>query len=270
MPEGPEIRRAADRLSAAVVGEPLVDVFFAFPALKHHQRSLVGRRIESIIPHGKALLTRFDNGLTLYSHNQLYGVWKVAAPGERPETSRSLRVALETDAAAILLYSASDVALWRNEDLWRHPLLARLGPDVLDPGTDVARVLSQLDAPRHRGRSLGTLLLDQGFLAGMGNYLRSEVLFEASLPPALRPRDLSASQRQLLARALLEVPRRSYAARGIRPTPGMREDYLTDTPQAFRMRVFGRAGEPCERCGQIIERREVGARRLYRCPDCQR
>lgn len=270
MPEGPEIRRAADRLARAVVGQPLAEVFFAFPSLKHYRSELIGHRIESIRPRGKALLTRFDNGLTLYSHNQLYGVWQVTTPGERPETSRSLRVALETESAAILLYSASDVSVWRSEDLWRHPLLARLGPDVLDPGTDVARVLAQLDDPRHRGRSLGTLLLDQGFLAGMGNYLRSEVLFEASLPPRLRPRELDDQQRRHLANALLDVPRRSYATRGISPTAGMRGDYLTDTPQAFRMRVFGRAGERCERCGQILERREVAGRRLYRCPDCQR
>lgn len=270
MPEGPEIRRAADRLAAAVVGQPLTAVHFAFPALKHHQQALVGRRIESIRPHGKALLTRFDNGLTLYSHNQLYGVWQVAGPGERPETTRSLRVALETDAAAILLYSASDVAIWRDEDLWRHPLLARLGPDVLEPSTDRTRVLAQMDDPRHRGRRLGTLLLDQGFLAGMGNYLRSEVLFEAELPPFLRPRELDDAQRERLAAALLDVPRRSYATRGIDPAQGMRGDYLTDTPEGFRMKVFGRAGEPCERCGQVIERREVAGRRLYRCPDCQR
>jgi endonuclease-8 len=66
MPEGPEIRRAADRLAAAVVGKPLHAVAFAFPALKHYEAQLVGRRIESITPRGKALLTRFDCGLTLY------------------------------------------------------------------------------------------------------------------------------------------------------------------------------------------------------------
>src|SRR3546814_10954696 len=74
MPEGPEIRRAADRLAKAVVGERLVSAWFAFPALKRFEKSLREAVIESITPHGKALLTRFDNGWTLYSHNQLYGV----------------------------------------------------------------------------------------------------------------------------------------------------------------------------------------------------
>ena len=144
MPEGPEIRRAADRLAEAVAGDPLVHAEFAFPNLKRFERELVGRRIESITPRGKALLTRFDHGWTMYSHNQLYGVWKIAAPGERPETKRSLRVALETARSAILLYSASDVSMWPGDEVQSHPFLVTLGPDVLDPGLDVGAVADRL------------------------------------------------------------------------------------------------------------------------------
>ncbi len=61
MPEGPEIRRAADRLGAVVLGLPLSNAWFWFPALKRHAFMLKGRTIEAITPHGKALLTRFDN-----------------------------------------------------------------------------------------------------------------------------------------------------------------------------------------------------------------
>src|SRR3546814_20525263 len=96
-----------------------------------------------------------------------------------------------------------------------------------------------------RFRSLGGLLLDQGFLAGMGNYLRSEVLFAANLLPQRRPRDLDAGERAALARELLAIPRHSHATRGIEPARGMRDDYLTDTPEGFRFRVFGREGRPC-------------------------
>ena len=75
MPEGPEIRRAADSLEAAVQGEPLTDVWFAFPQLQVYQAPLVGQRVTHIETRGKALLTHFSGGLTLYSHNQLYGIW---------------------------------------------------------------------------------------------------------------------------------------------------------------------------------------------------
>ncbi|MGV8931254.1 MAG: endonuclease VIII [Luteimonas sp.] len=269
MPEGPEIRRAADRLAEAVVGGVLTSAWFAFPKLKRFHTSLVGRRIESIAPHGKALLTQFDNGWTLYSHNQLYGVWKIVDPGERPATTRSLRVALETDRRAILLYSASDVEMWKTDQIAAHPFLVKLGPDVLDPNLNQKTVAARLGEARFRGRALGALLLDQAFLAGMGNYLRSEVLFAAGVLPGRRPQDLAAREIRALAKHLLAIPRDSYATRGIQPTRGMRADYLTDTPAGFRFRVFDRAGEPCPTCGTQIERLQSGSRRLYLCPQCQ-
>ncbi len=253
------------------MGEPLVRAWFAFPALKRFEAALPGHRIESITPRGKALLTRFDHGWTMYSHNQLYGVWKVAAPGERPETTRSLRVALETARGAILLYSASDVSMWRSDDVESHPFLQRLGPDVLDPALDAAAVAARLQSSAFRGRALGGLLLDQGFLAGMGNYLRAEVLFAAGLRPERRPRDLDPATTARLAQALLDIPRHSYATRGIAPADRMRGDYLADTPgaNAFRFQVFGRDGQPCPGCGTAIERMDAGSRRLYLCPACQ-
>lgn len=270
MPEGPEIRRAADRLAAAVAGQTVVRAQFAFPALKRFERELPGSRILSITPRGKALLTAFDNGWTLYTHNQLYGVWKVAEPDQRPDTARSLRVALETERAAILLYSASDIELWRSDEIEAHPFLQGLGPDVLDMALDEAAVAARLQSPSFRGRALGGLLLDQGFLAGMGNYLRAEVLFDAGLHPSQRPRDLDAAQTAHLAKALLAIPRHSYATRGIEPTPGMRADYLAhEGEEGFRFRVFKREGQPCERCGTPIARITSQSRPLYLCPRCQ-
>ena len=269
MPEGPEIRRVADRLAAAVAGQTVLRAQFAFPHLKHFERALVGSRILSITPRGKALLTAFDNGWTLYTHNQLYGVWHVAGSGERPDTSRSLRVALETERASILLYSASDIELWRSNEIEAHPFLQGLGPDVLDMTLDEAAVAVRLQSPPFRGRALGALLLDQGFLAGMGNYLRAEVLFEAALSPLRRPADLDDNQRHRLAAALLAVPRHSYRSRGIAPARGMRSDHSSDAASAFRFRVFDREGQPCPCCGAAIVRETLAGRRLYACPACQ-
>src|SRR5690606_37156493 len=160
----------------------------------------------AVSPHGKALLTRFDNGLTLYTHNQLYGVWRIEAPDDPPHARRSLRVSLETDEAALRLYSASEVQLLDESALRAHPFLSRLGPDVLDPSLDARAVAARLRGRRFAGRALGGLLLDQGFLAGMGNYLRSEVLFKAGLRPERKPGDLDAPRLRRLARALVAVP----------------------------------------------------------------
>jgi endonuclease-8 len=270
MPEGPEIRRAADKLFAAVGNTPLEQVWFGLPALKGKEKLLTGHRIIAIDTHGKAMLTRFDHGWTLYSHNQLYGVWRVAAAGERPDTTRSLRVALETEDAAILLYSASDIALWKTDALGQHPFLSKLGPDVLDKRLTAAAVARRLQEPRFSRMSLAALLLDQGFLAGMGNYLRSEVLFEAGIAPMRDAASLNPDERKLLAKALLDVPRRSYRSRGIRKAGGMRAEYITDTPEGFAFKMFDRQGLPCPDCGTAIRRRELAGRRLYDCPSCQK
>lgn len=263
MPEGPEIRRAADALADAVAGSPLTRVWFAFEDLKPYESRLCGCRIEAITPHGKALLTRFDNGLTMYSHNQLYGVWRVVAAGERPRTRRSLRVALETDDHAILLYSASDISLWPSDRVHEHPFLARLGPDVLDARLDADTVAQRLTDRRFARRRLTALLLDQGFLAGLGNYLRAEILWQARIAPTHRPTDLDDAQRIELAESLLDVPRHSYRTRGQRG-----RGRLQATP--FRFRVYNRAGQPCPRCATPIERSEAGGRPMFTCPHCQR
>jgi endonuclease-8 len=261
MPEGPEIRRAADQLAKAVVGQPLVHVELNLPALSDRSGELLGRRPLSITAHGKALLTRFEGGLTLYSHNQLYGIWKVAKAGERPATTRSLRVVLETASKALLLYSASDIQLLDAAGVRAHPFLAKLGPDALDDTTVVADVQARLQDRRFAGRQLGALLLDQGFLGGLGNYLRAEILFDAGLLPMRRPKDLDDAERGRLAEACLRIPRLSYRTRG------RRGRYAEDG--RFRFAVFDREGEPCLACASPIERQEANGRRLYWCPRCQ-
>lgn len=133
MPEGPEIRRAADRLHEQLAGRRLESVWFAFPELAAEADSLVGREVTAVDSWGKALLTRFDDGRVLYSHNQLYGVWKLHDAEREPDTERSLRVRLTAEGCSASLYSASDVSLWPAERLAEHPFLSRLGPDLLTP-----------------------------------------------------------------------------------------------------------------------------------------
>ncbi|EJF31857.1 MULTISPECIES: endonuclease VIII [Enterobacteriaceae] len=263
MPEGPEIRRAADKLEAAVGGEPLTEAWFAFEELKPFEAMLVGKTIGRIETRGKAMLTHFSNGLTLYSHNQLYGVWRVADVGKVAETNRVLRVRLQTAKKAILLYSASDIEILDQGQLEQQPFLQRVGPDVLDETLTVDLVKARLLSPKFRRRQFSGLLLDQAFLAGLGNYLRVEILWEAELAPQHRAEDLSEEQIERLATALLAIPRLSYQTRG-------QGDENKHHGAVFSFRVFHRAGEPCERCGGIIERTNFSSRPFYWCPRCQK
>ncbi|HBV39549.1 MAG TPA: endonuclease VIII, partial [Erwinia sp.] len=210
MPEGPEIRRAADKLEKAIKGKTLTDVWFAFPQLKTYESSLIGERVEAIETRGKAILTHFSNGLILYSHNQLYGVWRVIKSGTEPQSNRVLRVKLAAEDKTLLLYSASDIELLTQDTLAAHPFLLRVGPDVLDMTLTVEDVKARLLSPRFRRRQFSGLLLDQAFLAGLGNYLRVEILWAAGLAPQRKAQDLEAAELDTLAEALLSLPRLSY------------------------------------------------------------
>ncbi len=272
MPEGPEIRLAADRIARVLEGERLHEVLLAPRALRRFEPRLEGATVTRVDTRGKAMLTRFDNGLTLYSHNQLYGRWYVRARGELPRTRRSLRVAFHTALHSALLYSATDIEVLDAAGLEAHAFLSRLGPDILDPELSWQALASRLNEPRFRARSLASLYLDQSFLAGIGNYLRSEILYFAGTPYLHRPMDMSRADRQRLARRTLAVAWRSYQTGGItNPATRVRiRKAAGDTSKgAHRFAVFARDGRPCDVCGETIRRANAGSRRIYFCPSCQ-
>ena len=92
MPEGPEIRRAADKIAAKLTGQVVETVWFGLPRLEQFAPQLSGRRVVELETRGKALLIHFEHGLSLYSHNQLYGRWFVRSRESYPKTNRSLAI----------------------------------------------------------------------------------------------------------------------------------------------------------------------------------
>ncbi len=269
MPEGPEIRRAADRIERALKGQTADGVFFAFDRLKPFEERLRGHRVEAIETRGKGLLIHFDNALSIYSHNQLYGRWYVRQAHSYPRTRRQLRLAVHNVNRSALLYSASDIEVLTPAQIARHPFMSRLGPDVVSARTDA--VLAQICEERFARRQLGSLLLDQCFLAGVGNYLRSEILFAAGLHPKLRPVDCTADQLQSLAGAAVKLAQRSYRHGGVTCDLQIARQLKAEGQPRSRYRhwVFTRAGRPCRQCGTPVLATTVAGRRLNYCPVCQ-
>lgn len=271
MPEGPEIRRAADRLAKVVQGRVIERVEFGLPRLQEFEGMLSGVKVNELETRGKALLTHFDNDLTLYSHNQLYGRWYVVKRDRPPKTNRSLRVALHTETHSALLYSASDIEVLTADELTTHKFLARIGPDILSKDLTPKRVVQQLEDAKFSGRKLAHLYLDQSFLAGVGNYLRSEILFEARVNPNLRPKDLSPALRSALGEATIEISKRAYKTAGItndlERVAQLKEQGVKRSQ--FRHHVFVRQARPCYQCGTKVTKIELSGRRLYYCARCQ-
>jgi endonuclease-8 len=271
MPEGPEIRRAADLVAKVLVGRPVVEVAFGLPPLKRFERRLAGRTVTAVDTRGKAMLTRFDNGLTIYSHNQLYGRWYTAHRSRLPDTGRQLRLALHTETRSALLYSASDISVLTSAQLRQHPFLRKIGPDILDPSLTPDAIVQRLRDKRFCGRALGSLYLDQAFLAGLGNYLRTEILWAAGLNPWSAPAAHPRRELQRLARQTLVLPRRSYRTRGVVVTPSRAKALRASGKsfEDFRFHAFAREGLPCYACGTKIERRTMGSRGIFVCASCQ-
>ncbi len=272
MPEGPEIRLAADEVEKALLQRPTTSVSFAFAALRRFEKRLTGRRVTGVTTRGKAILTHFDNDLVIYSHNQLYGRWYVEPRGRLPDTNRQLRLAIQNDAFSALLYSASAIEVLKLRELERHPFLSRLGPDLLSDRPGVDCIVDRLNSQRFRQRQLAGLLLDQGFVAGLGNYLRAEILTRAGLHPLLKPAQCSQAQLRRLARQVIDLTDRAYRTRGIinpaRLVTKLRAQGLTRKEQ-YRFNSYGRAGQNCHFCGAKIECNNAGGRKMYFCPGCQ-
>ena len=272
MPEGPEIRIAADKVEKALSGRKTTNVFFAFDALKSFQRQLTGLRVLAVETRGKAMLTRFENDWVIYSHNQLYGRWVICRDGVLPDTRRQLRVAIHNKEQSALLYSASDIEVLPADELSRHPFLSKLGPDCLSKDITPKAIVDRLRSTDFSNRQLAGLLLDQCFIAGLGNYLRAEILYFAAIHPKIKPANCSPGQLDCLARQIIKLTRRSYTTGGIVNPPalvkalklrGMRRK------SQYRFSVYKRDGKACYRCGQAIESNVIGGRNIYFCPNCQ-
>lgn len=271
MPEGPEIRLAADKVARVLVGHAIVDASLHLPELQRFEKRLLGSTVTAVDTRGKAMLTRFDNGLSLYSHNQLYGRWYTTRRPKLPRTRRQQRVALHTVTHSALLYSASDIEVLTAEAEARHPFLLRIGPDILDRSLSKQQVVDRLQSQSFRNRALGGLYLDQAFLAGNGNYLRSEILWASGLHPVTRPADLEIEELERLARETLKIARRSYRTRGVTAPPSAVKDRKNRgmSYSRYRFQVYGRDGLPCYSCDTAIERLVSGSRAVFVCPRCQ-
>ena len=123
MPEGPEIKRLATRLSKVLTDQPLEDFRFSYRDLDRFDSKLRMQKITKIDSKGKALLIFFESGLTLYSHNQLYGKWFIVRKGKIPKTKRAQRLVISTARHCAYLYSASSIEVLNAEELGNHPYL---------------------------------------------------------------------------------------------------------------------------------------------------
>ena len=261
MPEGDTVWRAARALDRALSGHTLVATDVRVPAFATWD--LAGSTVTETVSRGKHLLTRIDGdqgAFTLHTHLKMEGGWRVLRPGQRwPRPAHTARVVLTTDTAVAVGFQLGIVEIVSRDH--EADIVGHLGPDLLGPDWDADEAVRRLR--EQPGRTIKEALLDQTRLAGVGNLYANELCFVSGVDPRTTVADVPDLPR-MVARAhqMLDLNRQ----RAVQSTTG-------DLARGRTSWVYGRAGEPCRRCGTRIVETMLGnpgrERTTYACPSCQ-
>ena len=271
MPEGPEIRRVGDSISRVLVGKEIIESYFYYERIKDMEEIVRNKNIKEITTRGKALLIRFKNDWTMYSHNQLYGKWTVNLNSTKIESKRALRVVFKTKKHTVRLWSATDIDLLPTSKENEHLFLKKIGPDVLNELCSVQLIEERLTSKNFHKKKASTLMLDQTVLSGLGNYLRSEILFDAKIHPDDRPFDLDKERITQWAKSIKNISLLAYKTGGFTVSKAIadRNKANGEPKKSYRHAVFMRHQYECLNCMSLIERKWYGKRKLDYCPKCQ-
>jgi len=275
MPEGDTIFRTARNLGRALIGRPVIGFRSTYPLLTrfNDDHPLVGQTVDRVEARGKWLLIYFSGGGILTSHLLMNGRWHLYRQGQRWQLPRfHMRIVIENSEYQAVGFRVPVARMHTAQSLARDLHIARAENDLLRAEFDADAALARLLA--RPGEAIADVLLDQTVLAGVGNVFKSEICFVQGLNPfravVTLTRDeaiaaVACAQKLLKANVLedsgdLIVTYRSQQRRTTHASdPGA------------SLWVYGRAGEPCRRCGEAIRRRIQGAdaRVTFWCPRCQ-
>jgi formamidopyrimidine-DNA glycosylase len=286
MPELPEVETIARQLAELVTGRTIAAFASDWARLTEPEpvplvaARLAGRRITAVRRRGKLVVFALDGGDALCTSLRMTGRFAFKELGEAAPERFTRATFTFSDGTALdyvdlrklgrmALVDQADIAAddAGGERTLRLPLHLAMGREPLARTFTVPWLRAFL---RRRARAaIKPLLLDQRGIAGIGNIYASEALWRARIHPlrsagSLRPADvtrLHEAIRWVLRKAIrlhgatLRDYRDSAGRRG-----GMQREFA----------VYGRAGEPCDRCGSPIRRSVVGGRSTFHCPRCQR
>lgn len=267
MPELPEVETIRNELLPALVGKRItrVSIFDAKvvrqPSGEEFCYRLVGQRIEDIQRRGKYLIFSLSGGEILVIHLKMAGALLL-----RPhQSSRYLRALFEfdSDVQLVLIDRRRLAAMWLGNDA--ETITGKLGPEPLTQDFTCEVFLSRL---RGRKAPIKAVLLDQGFVAGIGNMYADEALFSAKIHPLRIADTLSPEEARRLYEAIREVLWSATGNKGASVNTYIRPDGSLGTAH-FSFRVAHRRGEFCPVCGSPIQRIPLRNRGTYFCPKCQ-
>lgn len=274
MPELPEVETVRRSLEPRLLGNIVRAVTVSRPDFVRHtpQRSRTvalgrGAAATEILRHGKQMAVVFDNSRVVLIHLGMSGQVFFINPGARAVKNDHLHVRWRLADGSTMCFRDPRRfgGVWAYTDLeeLRQARWDALGPDAL--------TISAADLRAGLGtstRAIKACLLDQAVLAGVGNIYADEALYTAGIAPQTRSCTLTSKQTSAIASAVRTVLRRGIRAGGSTLRDFVDAEYRSGTQQN-RFKAYGRAGQPCLRCGCIMVASLIAQRSTTHCPGCQ-
>ncbi len=274
MPELPEVQTIVDDLiGAGIAGRDIVraEVFWpatvAMPSAPDFLSQLEGQTIHSIQRRGKFIVFQLAGSWILAVHLRMTGRFFIADGAVSP--LRHVHVVMAMNDGRVLCFH--DTRKFGRFYLTEHTehLLGALGPEPLSSGFTAQKLRVALGK---RKRQIKPLLLDQAFIAGLGNIYVDEALWTARIHPLRQADSLSMVEAKALHAAIRKVLRQGLRNRGTTLGNGQGNFFSLGTARGAnekQLRVFRRTGQPCYRCGRTVQRMIVGQRSTHLCSGCQ-
>ncbi len=276
MPELPEVEITRRRIEPHLLGRRVSRLlttkpsyFFLTPPATLKRR-LEQRTFERVSRHGKYLVAWLDDGSRLLLHlgmtGQLFAEGAANSKlGHYPDQHTHLSLSFEDGGARVFFRDVRKFGKvrWLSRST-SDPRLEKLGVDALEIAGE-----HLFAASRSRKLPVKSLLLDQKVLAGVGNIYADEALFLSGIRPTRGSHRITRARYDALAENVRLVLQQSIEAGGTTISDFIAPDGSAGSYQDRRL-VYGRGGEPCTRCGQLITRCVIGQRTTSYCSSCQR
>jgi formamidopyrimidine-DNA glycosylase len=282
VPELPEVENIALGLRRELVGKRMASVWVGTAVIvrgpyrrqwRTFMAELTGRRIVRVTRRAKRLILALEGGPALVVQLGMTGKFLLPPKtNKHPVLPKHTRLILSfRDGTDLLFVDARRFGrVWPLRDLdpdapdaaMESAGLTPLGPEAFDLTPKTFAAILQTARP------IKSLLLDQTRIAGLGNIYADESLWAARIHPARPARSLTPAETALLLREIKTVLRRAIRAGGT-TFSDFRNAYGEMGRFRDRLRVYGRAGEPCPRCGTPLVRLVVAGRGTHICPHCQ-
>lgn len=269
MPEGHTLHRLAIELTTTF-GDRVISATSPQGRFAAGARLIDGSTIAGAEAFGKHLLVGFgEREQNLHIHLGLYGRLSISAGSELPVVGQ-VRLRVDDGRHTADLRGPTACNLLEPDD--RKQLLARLGPDPLRSDADPQAAWSRISVSR---TPIGTLLMNQAVLAGVGNVYRAEVLFRLGIDPLTPGSSLRSAEWDLIWADLVSLMRQGVIRGRIDTVRPEHEPELMGRPpreddHGGEVYVYRRNGQPCLVCGTTVRTQILSSRNLFWCPRCQR